>query len=73
MKNQTKIFSIFGQIESVAAEIMLADGRAFRKIDARDIPASASVNDEGQRAKFAIMLPIKHEHAFNELIRDLYA
>jgi hypothetical protein len=69
---RTKIFSIFGQIEAVAAEIMIKRGVGVR-IDAKEIPNEVRWNQFGTPARFAVILPRNKIHAFNELIADLRA
>ncbi len=69
-RNATEIFSIFGQIESVAAQVMIDRGEAT-KIDAEQIPESALFNKLGDRAKFAVMMPGARVQAFEQLIREL--
>lgn len=71
-KNTMEIYSVFGQIESVAANIMIERGEATR-IDADEIPESAMLNKIGQRAQFAVMMPKSSVLRFNKLIADLYA
>ncbi len=71
-RNATEIFSIFGQIEEVAAQVMIDKGQAT-KIDAKDIPPTAAFNDQGQSAKFAVVVPGDNVRAFNELIANLRA
>jgi hypothetical protein len=68
-----QIFSVFGVCEAAAAEIMLKDGRATRKIPVEEIPDSAQFNQFGDRARFAVMVPSNHVLAFNELCKDLRA
>lgn len=70
VRDTTEIFSIFGQLEKVAAEIMIERGEA-KKIDAADIPASVAVNDAGTRAYFAVSMPKARVKAFDKLIREL--
>lgn len=68
-----QVFSVFGVCEATAAEIMLKDGRATRKIPIEEIPESALYNDYGNTALFAVMIPGEQVHAFNELCKDLRA
>ena len=72
MRRGTEVYSIFGQIESVAAEILIEKGKA-RKIEARDIPVSAAFDDNGRRASFAVIVPNEHVPEFERLIADLRA
>jgi hypothetical protein len=71
-RSTTVIYSIFGQIESVAAQVLVDDGTAT-KIEARMIPDSALYNDHGDVALFAIVLPRNAVERFENLIRDLRA
>lgn len=71
-KAQTQIFSIFGQIEEVAANLMI-ERHKLHRIKAEDIPPTAAVNDTGQTAKFAVVMPANLIVEFNELIRSLRA
>ena len=71
-KPQMEIFSIFGQCERVAAEIMIEKGKG-RKIPAHEIPFEVARNEQGQVASFAIMVPGEHVREFNELCADLRA
>ncbi len=66
-------FSVFGLCEATAADIMLKDGRATRKIPVDEIPDSALWNEFGHKALFAVMIPGDQVHAFNELCKDLRA
>lgn len=68
--NRTEIFSIFGQLEAVAAEIMIKRGEITR-IPANEIPPTAAVNEAGQAARFAVIVPRAKIAAFNSLIADL--
>jgi hypothetical protein len=72
MKKQTEIYSIFGQIEAAAAEMMI-ERKLAKRIDARDIPPTALHNEKGETAKFAVIIASANQHAFEELIRDLRA
>lgn len=73
----TTIYSIFGQIEEVAAEFMLKKGKG-RKIPLTDFPDERTcpevwTNVNGERAKFAIQLD-KHEKVeFDRVIETLRA
>jgi len=71
-KQRTEIFSIFGQIEAAAAEAMIAK-HGLHKIDARDIPPSASTNEAGQAAQFAVVMPREHLAEFEQTIANLRA
>ena len=56
MKRTTEIYSIFGQIDSVIAAAMAAEGKV-RRIEKDMIPPTARFNDAGQEAFFAIIMP----------------
>lgn len=71
-KRQTEVFSIFDQIETVAAEIMIEKGE-ITKIEAKDIPREVAYNDFGMPARFAVIVPAKKLAKFNNLIADLRA
>jgi hypothetical protein len=68
----TEIFSIFGQLEAVAAAIMIEKGIGVR-IDAREIPNEVRWNKFGTPARFAVILPRNKVHAFDKLVADLRA
>jgi hypothetical protein len=70
---KAQIYSIFGQCEALAAEIMLKDGRLTRKIPVDDIPPTALFNQYGQKAHFAVWVPGDRIHEFDELCKDLRA
>ena len=67
MKRSTKIFSIFGQIEDVAAKIMIKDGKA-KKIAFEHIPAEVAFNKDGQKARYAISVNGDEVAAFEKLL-----
>lgn len=71
-RNATEIYSVFGQIEAVAAQKLIDEGIA-KKIEAKDIPASARFNEQGRAAQFAIVIARKHVARFEELIANLRA
>ena len=71
-RQQTEVFSIFGQIEQVAAESMIQRHGLYR-IEPADIPETARVNDEGQVAKFAVIMPRRLVWEFNDTIARLRA
>ena len=73
-RNNIKMFSVFGQIESAAAKVMLErHPETCRLIEPADIPATVSVNDAGQRVLFAILMPRGLVREFNSLIAELRA
>lgn len=72
----SKFYSIFGQIEEVVAEAMVAEGKA-RKIPAEQVPDEAAWSKDWQgkdiKAKFAIFMPVQRVPEFEERIRQLRA
>lgn len=73
----SQVFSIFGQIEAVAADIMISRGLGTR-IEVSEFPDAAHcphvhVNEHGQSARFAILLPTQHIRQFEDLIQELRA
>jgi hypothetical protein len=70
--NKTNVWSIFGQIDAVVAQMMVDEGK-FNKIEGEDIPATAKFDELGRQAKFAVVVPAKHEAEFNKRVRDLAA
>lgn len=68
-----QVFSIFGICEAAAAEAMLKDGRATRKIPVDEIPDSALFNEFGNKALFAVMIPGDRVEEFNKLCKELRA
>lgn len=66
-------FSVFGVCEATAAEIMLKDGRATRKIPVDEIPESALYNQFGNKALFAVMVPGERVPEFEKLCKELRA
>ena len=76
MRKQTQIYSIFGQIECVVAEAMIAEGTC-RKIPFDDIPISARYHrmPDGKdvAAKFALVIPSNLVNIFEKRILDLRA
>lgn len=71
-RNKTEIFSIFGQCEAVVADMMIQEGK-LKRIDASDIPPSASVNDFGHRARFAVVVQPQYLGEFNRRCAELRA
>lgn len=71
-RNKTQIYSIFGQIESVAAEMLIKRGHATR-IERNEVPHSEAVNSAGQPVQFAVVVPSEHIAEFERLIADLRA
>ena len=73
MRNPTKIFSLYGQIEEVVARAMVEEGKLPRIINAADIPPTALVNEDGRIARCAVIVPRCHEAEFENRIKELYA
>lgn len=71
-RTATQIFSIFGDCEAAAAEVLIREGVANR-IDAREIPADVKVNELGQVARFAVVVPASALARFERMIADLRA
>lgn len=71
-KGKTQIFSIFGQIETVVADAMAAEGLC-RKIDRDMIPPTARFDDKGNVASCALVLSPELEAVFNRRVAELYA
>lgn len=65
-----EIFSIFGMIEQVAAEHFIEAGNA-RRIPKEEIPEGLEVNENGDKAPFAIYIDRAQVMAFNEMLKDL--
>ena len=72
MRSKSEIYSIFGQIDGVVAEAMVAEGKAS-KIEQRSIPPTALLDEQGRKAMFAIVLPREHLGEYERRLRDLYA
>lgn len=72
-RTSMQVFSIFGICEAAAAETMLKDGRATRKIPVEEIPESALTNEFGHKALFAVMIPGEQVQTFKDLCKELRA
>lgn len=76
MRKTSNTFSIFGQIEEVVAMAMIREDKGIM-IPLNDIPMSARYqrfpDGKDREAKFAIRLPDKFVHEFEERILDLRA
>ena len=66
------VFTIYGQIEALAANILIGEGEADR-IDAADVPLSHAINDRGAPARFAVSMPKTLTPRFDRLIAELRA
>lgn len=71
-RNKTEIFSIFGQCEAVAAEMMIAEGKLVR-IEPANIPPTAAVNAAGKRARFAVVVQQRYLAEFNRRCAEMRA
>lgn len=72
-RQKTEIFSVFRQIEAVAAQILIDRGHAT-KIELQDIPEYApKVNKEGEPVMFAVIVPGDRVAEFEKLIKDIRA
>lgn len=67
----TVIYSVFGQIEVVAANDLI-QRYGCRKIEADMIPKAMQYDEMGLRAEFAIILTPSQSREFERLIRQLY-
>jgi len=65
------IFSVFGQIEGVVADMMAAEG--VKKIEADMIPATFLFNDAGVKAHCALILTPAQEREFDRRVAELRA
>lgn len=72
MMKTTNICSIFGQIESVVADQMVAEGHVHR-ISVEDIPPTARYNDAGEIAHCALVFTPEMERLFDQRVRNLRA
>lgn len=71
-KLRTEIYSIYGQIEEVVANMMIQEGKITR-IPREQVPASQSVSATGVPVKFAVIVSPRYNHEFNERIANLRA
>lgn len=72
MRAQTKIFSIFGQIEKVVADAMIEEsGGRIKRIEPDMIPPTALYNEQDQRAYYAIVLSNEEALTFDLRVRQL--
>lgn len=70
-RESSSTFSIFGQIEAVAAETMLQQGKGVR-IPADQVPASVATNERGDKVRFAVRFTARSQtREFEQLCRDL--
>ncbi len=71
-RDRTEIFSVFGQMEAVAANILIERGQA-RKIPFDQIPETVQFNKLGQRAQFAVSMRAGLVPEYEKLIKELRA
>lgn len=71
-RNKSEIYSIFGQIEGVVADAMVAEGKVS-KIQAADTPASALYDDRGRKAHCALVMNRQQSAEFDRRVAALYA
>lgn len=75
MKRGNEIYSVFGQMEAVAADIMIKKYR-LPKIPANEIPNAVRFGTgpyEGVEARFAVVMPRNRIPEFNRLCAELRA
>jgi hypothetical protein len=72
MRKQTNIISVFGQIEGVIADALVAERKATR-IDFENIPISARYDEHGRAAHCALVLSTEAEREFDRRVRELKA
>lgn len=76
-RSATETFSIFGQIEDVAASILI-ENKKVTKIPLEQFPDQGDcpdiwTNEQGDPALYAIIVPRRIIPEFNKLIADLRA
>jgi hypothetical protein len=71
-RQQSEVYSIFGQIEAVVAEAMISEDKANR-IELENIPVTVLMNDKGETAKFAVCVRGVYVQEFNERVARLRA
>lgn len=72
ISKKTEIFSVFGQCEAVAAEMMIKEGKLTR-IPPEQIPEGADRNDVGAPARFAVVVPARYVPEFNRRCAEMRA
>lgn len=70
-RRTAEIFSIFGQCDAVAAQMMIDEGKLTR-IEPQDIPVTAAFNDDGAPARFAVVVPPRYLSEFERRCREMY-
>ena len=71
-KMKTEIFSVFGQIEGVVADLMVEAGKA-KKIEPDMIPPSALYDGKGRKAHCALIMNRQEAAEFDRRVAALYA
>lgn len=71
-KMKTEIYSVFGQIEGVIADAMVAEGKASR-IEPDMIPETVRWNDKGTKAHCALVMNRQESAEFDRRVAALYA
>lgn len=69
-RRHTEIFSIFGQCEAAASQLMIDRGD-ITKIEQKDIPPTALYNERGQLAYFAVVVPSDKLSEFNRRCEEM--
>lgn len=69
---KTIISSIFGQIEKVIGDAMIAE-KKVKMIPVEDIPISVRYNDKDRIAYYALIFSPEAEREFNKRVSDLRA
>lgn len=72
--NVAQIYSIFGQIEEVAARTMIEEGTAQQLPGSPSaIPPECRVNEQGEQARMFVTIKNRDVPRFEQLCGDLYA
>ena len=76
-RKRNQIISIFGEIDFIVAEQMMAEGKGIAKmaptdsVSLDDIPESVRYNVHGQKVRMVIVVPPQHMKEFERRIEDL--
>ena len=76
-RKRNQIISIFGEIDMIVAEQMMAEGKDVRKlaptkdVSLTDIPESVQTNDRGDKVRMVIVMPPELMMEFERRIEDL--
>lgn len=68
-----KVYSIFGQINSIVADAMIKEGWVTGVIKGDAIPESVRYNEHGERAHCALVLSKGQSAEFDRRVRELRA